>query len=44
MEDYEGSGVGLAICKKIVECHNGVITATGNLNTGARFDIYIPAE
>ena len=41
-DEYEGNGVGLALCKKIVENHNGVITATGELNKGAQFDIYIP--
>ncbi len=41
-DEYEGTGIGLAICKRIVENHNGVITATGKLNAGAKFDIYIP--
>ncbi len=40
---YEGTGIGLAIVKKIVENHNGLITATAAINEGARFDIYIPA-
>jgi len=40
---YIGSGIGLAISKKIVENHNGTITATGELNQGAQFDIYLPA-
>ncbi|MES1224043.1 MAG: ATP-binding protein [Bacteroidota bacterium] len=40
--DYEGTGMGLAICRKIVENHKGVITATGKPGKGARFDIYIP--
>ena len=31
------------IVKPIVENHNGVITASGELNKGATFDIYIPA-
>ncbi|MFH7003562.1 sensor histidine kinase [Flavobacterium bizetiae] len=40
--DYKGTGIGLAIAKKIVENHNGIITATGKVNQGAKFDIYIP--
>lgn len=40
---YKGTGIGLAIVKKIVENHQGVITATGEVNKGAQFDIYIPA-
>ena len=43
-DEYKGTGIGLAICKRIVENHNGIITATGELNKGARFDIYLPAE
>lgn len=37
-----GSGIGLAICKKIVQNHHGFIKATGQMNEGARFDIYLP--
>jgi len=43
-DTYAGSGIGLAIVKKIVENHNGIITATSELNEGATFDIYIPAD
>ena len=39
---YKGTGIGLAIVKKIVENHKGVITAQGELGSGARFDIYLP--
>ncbi len=41
-EVYGGTGIGLAIVKKIVENHNGIIIATSELNKGATFDIYFP--
>lgn len=40
--EYPGSGIGLAICKKIIENHNGVIFASGELNVGAVFTIILP--
>ncbi len=43
-EEYAGTGMGLAICKRIVENHKGLITATGQLGKGVTFDIYIPTE
>lgn len=42
VKEYKGTGIGLAICKRIVENHNGFITASGKINKGARFDIYFP--
>lgn len=38
----KGSGIGLAICKKIVQNHRGIIQAIGKPNEGASFLIYIP--
>jgi hypothetical protein len=43
-DEYKGTGIGLAIVKKIVENHHGIITATGEPDKGATFDIYIPEE
>ena len=43
-DEYKGTGIGLAICKKIVENHQGIISATGKLDKGSRFDIYIPSQ
>jgi PAS domain S-box-containing protein len=42
--EYEGTGIGLAICKKIVDNHHGFITAIGHPGKGAEFNIYIPSE
>ena len=38
-----GTGIGLAIVKKIVEKHSGEIFASGKLNEGVTIDIYIPS-
>jgi signal transduction histidine kinase len=42
--DFEGTGVGLSICKKIVESHNGFIRAESKINEGTRFVIYLPQQ
>lgn len=42
--EIEGTGIGLSICKKIMEQHNGTITATGALDKGATFIIGIPEK
>jgi signal transduction histidine kinase len=42
-EEYAGTGIGLAIVKKVIESHNGIITAKSEPGEGTTFDIYIPA-
>jgi PAS domain S-box-containing protein len=42
--DYEGTGIGLSIVKKIIENHNGTIRATSRPGQGATFDIFIPTN
>lgn len=44
MSEYSGTGIGLAICKKIASNHNGFIIAEGTLGKGSTFSIYIPHE
>lgn len=41
--EFEGSGVGLSICKKIIDKHNGTITAESNVGDGSKFIIEFPA-
>ena len=43
-EEYPGKGICHAIVKTIVDNHNGIITATSELDKGTIFDIYIPAS
>lgn len=41
-DKFEGTGLGLALCKKIVDRHNGYILAEGKENEGATFIIGLP--
>jgi PAS domain S-box-containing protein len=41
---FEGTGMGLAICKKIIDKHNGTITAEGNPLNGTTFIIELPVK
>ena len=41
-KDYEGTGVGLAICRKIAERHGGMISAKSHPGQGAKFSVVLP--
>jgi signal transduction histidine kinase len=43
-QSYEGTGIGLAIAKKIIEKHNGLITAKSKVGEGANFIIVLPLK
>lgn len=43
-DEYSGTGIGLSICKKIVENHKGYITAKGEPNKGATFTVFLPID
>ncbi len=40
--EYDGTGIGLAICKKILQTHEGLIEAIGVPEVGATFSLYLP--
>lgn len=41
-DEYSGTGIGLALCRKIIERHGGTITAQSKPGEGAVFTIYLP--
>lgn len=43
-DQYEGSGLGLSLCRKIVNRHGGQITAVGEAGKGAEFILTLPLE
>ncbi|MBO9635102.1 MAG: PAS domain-containing sensor histidine kinase, partial [Chitinophagaceae bacterium] len=40
--EYPGSGIGLAICRRIADNHAGMISASSSPGKGARFTIILP--
>jgi two-component system, NtrC family, sensor kinase len=42
--EYDGSGIGLAICKKIVDRHHGKIKAVSSKNEGSIFQVTLPTK
>lgn len=43
-DKYEGTGIGLAIAKKIIDKHNGLLTASSSEGTGTQFKIILPVK
>jgi light-regulated signal transduction histidine kinase (bacteriophytochrome) len=43
-KDYGGTGIGLALCKKIIENHGGMISAESEKDKGSTFKIYLPIK
>ena len=43
-QEYEGTGVGLAVCRRIVERHGGSITARSKTGEGACFIVSLPLK
>ena len=43
-EKYPGTGIGLALCKKIIDNHGGAIFAEAKENKGAEFHVVLPEK
>jgi PAS domain S-box-containing protein len=43
-DEYSGTGIGLTICKKVVQNHNGFITASSIQGEGSSFNLFFPVE
>jgi light-regulated signal transduction histidine kinase (bacteriophytochrome) len=43
-DEFEGTGAGLAIVKKVVSLHNGMITADSIEGEGSLFELYFPVS
>lgn len=42
--EYAGTGIGLSICQRVMQNHNGYIRATGEEGKGATFEMFLPAN
>ncbi|WP_149243586.1 ATP-binding protein [Dyadobacter sp. 32] len=42
--DFPGTGIGLSICKRIIENHSGFIRAESQKGLGSSFDVYLPLQ
>lgn len=43
-DQFQGNGLGLALCRKIVQRHNGTINAVGEIDNGAEFTVTLPLK
>jgi signal transduction histidine kinase len=41
---FEGTGIGLSLCKKVIDNHGGLISVTAQPYEGATFSIILPQE